>query len=91
MGLTQEGLTKQFTLKRSEMAKINGSRLGILSLFVILKSLSVVLVDALKSPMYEFGLDCFTRHEGLIKNTTIFVRYDGKPVVNSSASTLPLN
>lgn len=33
------------------MAKINGSRLGILSLFVILKSLSVVLVDALKSSM----------------------------------------
>ncbi|XP_052680104.1 uncharacterized protein LOC128160825 [Crassostrea angulata] len=34
--------------------------------------------------MYEFGVDCFTRHEGLIENTTIFVRYDGKPVVNSS-------
>lgn len=41
----------QFTLKRSEMAKINGSRLGTLSLFVILKSLSGVLVGALNSPM----------------------------------------
>lgn len=29
-------------------------------------------------------MDCFTRHEGLIENTTILVRYDGKPVVNSS-------